>query len=113
MIKGFEMFDSNLDEVMDECQSVIDLMARIINVPAGLIMRLKDKKLEVFISSKTKNNPYEVGDNEVMEKSGLYCETVIKSNELLKVPNALKDIHWKDNPDVKLNMISYLGLPIH
>jgi len=28
------------------------------------------------------------------------------------VPNALKNKKWKDNPDVKLNMISYYGLPI-
>jgi len=28
------------------------------------------------------------------------------------VPNALADDNWKNNPDVRLNMISYLGYPI-
>jgi GAF domain-containing protein len=30
----------------------------------------------------------------------------------LAVPDALADPDWKDNPDVKLNMICYLGYPI-
>lgn len=37
----------------------------------------------------------------------------MKSGTLLAVPNALQDEHWKDNPDIKLNMISYLGVPIY
>ena len=28
------------------------------------------------------------------------------------IPNALEDANWKNNPDVKLNMISYLGFPL-
>ncbi len=30
----------------------------------------------------------------------------------LVVPNALDDPQWKDNPDVALNMISYMGVPL-
>jgi len=75
-------------------------------------MRFNHDELEVFISSHSEGNPYEVGERAVMEGSGLYCETVIKTNELLKVPNSLTDEHWQNNPDVKLNMISYLGYPI-
>src|SRR5262249_34352892 len=44
--------------------------------------------------------------------SGLYCETVVTKNHELLVPNALLDQAWNNNPDVKLNMISYLGYPI-
>jgi len=36
----------------------------------------------------------------------------MKTKERLLIPNALKDKDWKDIPDVKLGMISYLGLPI-
>ncbi len=28
------------------------------------------------------------------------------------MPNAFKDENWKNNPDIKLNMVSYLGLPV-
>jgi hypothetical protein len=37
---------------------------------------------------------------------------VIQSRNKLLVPNALLDKKWKNNPDIKLNMISYLGYPI-
>ena len=31
---------------------------------------------------------------------------------MLQIENALKSQDWQDNPDIKLNMISYLGFPI-
>ncbi len=101
-----------LERLADDWQSTIDILARIIGVPVALIMRLTDGELEVFVASNTPNNPYEVGSKEVIAGSGLYCETVIQSNRMLKVPNALVDDDWKDNPDVALNMISYLGFPL-
>lgn len=76
-------------------------------------MRLDKGKLEVSTVSHSDNNPYKVGESGVMENSGLYCETVIKQGGVLNVPNSLIDDHWKNTPDVKLNMISYLSYPIH
>ena len=87
-------------------------MAEIIGVPSGLIMRVVDSDIEVFVSSKTENNPYHSGDKESLFGSGLYCETVIKTKDKLLVPNALIDEKWKNNPDIKLNMVSYLGFPL-
>jgi len=84
----------------------------MIAIPASLIKRLDDPNIEVFISSKNEGNPYHPGDKEKVWGSGLYCETVIKTKEKLLVPNALADVNWKDNPDIKLGMISYLGFPI-
>ena len=97
---------------IDKWQETVNLMAEAIDVPAALIMRLEHDELEVFVSSQNDGNPYNVGERAIMDNSGLYCETVIKKNDVLKVPNALTDEHWKNNPDVKLNMISYLGYPI-
>ena len=97
---------------LKKLQSIVDIMASLIKVPAGLIMRLDGEYIEVFVSSNTPGNPYKVGVKEHFANSGLYCEAVINSNALLLVPNALKDPNWGNNPDVKLNMISYLGLPI-
>jgi len=100
------------EEVISKWQNIINTMAKIIDVPSGLIMRLVGSDITVFLSSETKNNPYTPGDKEHFEDSGLYCETVIKNNDMLLVPDALHDEEWKDNPDIKLNMISYLGFPI-
>ena len=87
-------------------------MAELIGIPAALIMRLVESDIEVFVSSKSEGNPYIPGDHEHFLESGLYCETVINKNDKLLVPNALEDEKWKNNPDFKLNMISYLGYPI-
>ena len=100
------------DEIKSKWQNIINIMAEIVNVPSALIMQRVGLDIQVFLSSETNSNPYKPGDKEHFEDSGLYCETVINTNEMLLVPNALSDENWKNNPDVKLNMISYLGFPI-
>jgi len=93
-------------------QSVVDLMADMFDVPAGLIMRITNEDIEVFIASAGEENPYDTGDRERLLDSGLYCEEVLKTNDMLIVPNALESEKWENNPDIALGMISYLGYPI-
>ncbi len=93
-------------------QSIVDILAEIVGIPAALIMRLNDPDIEVLVASKSNGNPYHVGDKEHCWGSGLYCETVIKTKNKLLVANALTDVKWNTNPDVKSNMISYLGFPV-
>jgi len=100
------------ENIAQKWQNLVDNMANLIGVPAGLIMRIVEPDIEVFLSSKTSDNPYHPGDKEHLRESGLYCETVIKNRENLLVPNALSAKKWRNNPDIKLNMISYLGFPI-
>lgn len=98
------------DEILNSWKKIVDTMAKIINVPCALIMKVDPPYIEVFSSSGSKGNPYKAGDRERL--NGLYCEEVIKRKNRLLVPNALKDKKWDKNPDVKLGMISYLGFPI-
>lgn len=100
------------ESTLDNWQRIVDILAKIIGVPAALIMRLVDDSIEVFVSSESPGNPYHPGDKEHFENSGLYCERVIKTQKRLLVPNALHATEWQNNPDIKLNMISYLGFPI-
>lgn len=100
------------DEIIARWQEIIDIAAELMQVPAALIMRIVRSDIEVFASAAAEGNPYTPGDREHLLGSGLYCETVIKTRQKLLVPNALKDDNWKSNPDIKLNMISYLGFPI-
>ncbi|HBC85484.1 MAG TPA: hypothetical protein DCZ94_00880 [Lentisphaeria bacterium] len=100
------------ESIIRDWQEIADILSQVLDVPAALIMRLSDPDIKVFVSSKSERNPYHPGDKEHFSGSGLYCETVIKSGGKLLVPNALTDEKWKNNPDVKLNMISYLGFPI-
>jgi len=45
-------------------QAIVNLMAMICDVPAGLIKRVTATDIEVFVSSQTDGNPYHVGDKE-------------------------------------------------
>ncbi|WP_282125094.1 GAF domain-containing sensor histidine kinase [Marinifilum flexuosum] len=96
--------------MLDKWQGIADLLAETLSIPAALIMRAANQQMEVFITSNSENNPYNVGDTE--DWHGLYCETVIKSKEKLLVANALNDKDWDQNPDIELGMIAYLGYPI-
>lgn len=106
-----ERLDVSAD-IMAQWQEIVDVMAEILDVPASLIMRVADAEIEVFVSSCSESNPYAAGSREHLHGSGLYCETVIHSKSRLHVPDALKDPHWDRNPDIKLNMVAYLGFPV-
>jgi len=99
------------DSFLNKWKKTVDLMANLFDVPGGLIMRVSEKEIEVLVSSETEGNPYEVNEK-VKLNTGLYCETVMKTRSQLHVPNALEDPEWENNPDVELNMISYLGVPL-
>ena len=98
-------------EVIENWQQTVDLIARLAQVPAALIMKAEPPYMKVLIASEGEDNPYQSGDKEEMD--GLYCEHVIKTGESLNIPNALLDEDWNDNPDIELGMISYFGLPLY
>ncbi|MDZ7672836.1 MAG: diguanylate cyclase [Halanaerobiales bacterium] len=98
------------EEIITSWQKITNIIAELAGVTVSLIMKVNPPYMEVFRSSQTKDNPYNVGDKEKLP--GLYCEEVIKTDQKLLVPNALKDEKWKNNPDIELGMISYLGFPL-
>ena len=99
------------DEFLNKWQKIVDLLSEMLDVPAALIMRINKDNMEVLLKNENADNPYNIGDKESLNE-GLYCETVIGKDKELLVENAIENEKWKDNPDVKLNMISYYGLPI-
>lgn len=100
------------EDTLATWQCLLDIMAESFLVPAALIMKINLPDIEVFLSSRSKGNPYKTGDSECLLGSGLYCERVFETKSKLLVPNALKDKEWDNNPDIKLNMVSYIGFPI-
>jgi len=99
------------DEVLSKWQVIVDTMAKIIGVPAGLIMKVDPPHIEVFVKSNTEGNPYKAGERYDLVPD-LYCQWVMKHNSRLLVPNALKDPQWDQNPENESGMISYLGFPL-
>src|SRR5262247_1029859 len=98
-------------EIVQKWQEIVDLLAEIMRVPSALVMRVEPPNIKVFVSSQSTGNPYEP-DEVASLNTGLYCETVMKTRQPLLVPDALRDVDWKSNPDIKLGMISYLGFPV-
>ncbi|RBM31187.1 sensor domain-containing phosphodiesterase [Vibrio tarriae] len=99
------------EHIMHSWQEIVDLIAEITACPASLIMRVHASDIEVFSSSRTEGNPYPPKAKDTLGH-GLYCETVISERRMLEVPNALADPNWDHNPDIKLGMICYCGLPV-
>lgn len=93
-------------------QELLNLVAKIMNIPSSLIMKVHSNEIEVYCMNTNRDDtPYKVGAKEKLN-SGLYCEHVMSTEEKLLVPNALKDLNWNKNPDIELGMISYLGYPL-
>lgn len=98
-------------ELLSRWQRVVDLLAQIVEVPAGLIMKMEPPQHKVFITSATDGNPYPT-DMAFELNSGLYCDRVMEDRSLLVVPDALEDPEWSRNPDLEHGMVFYMGLPL-
>ncbi len=99
------------EQVKKSWQNLVNLIAAFTKVRAGLIMEITEKAMQVFLMSENESNPYQVGGNDYL-CHGLYCETVIGTDDELSVVDARQLEAWKDNPDVDIDMISYFGLPL-
>jgi hypothetical protein len=93
-------------------QSMLDLAAELVSVPAGLITRIDGNEIEIFLSSNSPGNPYHEGYKTQYPDSGFYCEWVAKNSTTMLLPDARREEMWKTNAAVDIGMISYLGMPI-
>lgn len=59
-------------ETREKWQRIINIMAKIIDVPSGLIMQVTENSLSVFLKSQNIENPYTEGASDVLGH-GLYC----------------------------------------
>jgi two-component system sensor histidine kinase/response regulator len=100
------------EQLLTGWQAALDSTAEILEVPVALVMRIVGTRIEVFISSHTATNPYKPGESEHLLDSGLYCESVTRTGEMLEVPDARLSARWRDNPDMKFGLLAYLGYPV-
>jgi PAS domain S-box-containing protein len=92
-------------------QEIIDLLAEVLHVPSALIMKVEPPNIRVFVRSESEGNPF-ARDELACLNTGMYCDAVLKTRQLLLVPDALSDQEWNTNPDIKVGMISYMGVPV-
>ena len=97
--------------VQDKWQKIVDLTARIMKVPSGLITRITQDNLEILVASHTSENPYKKNDKDSLG-IGMFCETVAGRRKELLVQDIDTKGYWKNNPHKTLGMKSYMGVPI-
>jgi len=97
--------------VIQKWQEIIDLLAEVLHVPSALIMKVEPPNIRVFVRSESEGNPF-ARDELARLDTGMYCDAVLKTRRLLLVPDALADREWNANPDIKVGMISYMGVPV-
>lgn len=97
-------------QIISQWQSIVEILARVIHVPSAIITRVTQPYVEVFKASHTPDNPYSEGMK--VKMAGHYCQEVIASNRELLVTDARKIERWKEAPEIKYGMVSYLGYPI-
>jgi two-component system, sensor histidine kinase and response regulator len=100
------------DYLLQGWQAAIDSVAETLEVPVARVMRIVGDRIEVFVGSNTPTNPYRTGDSEHLPESGRYCEAVVLDRAELQVSDARESVRWQANPDLKHELLSYLGLPV-
>ena len=99
------------DSFVAKWQRIVDLLAQVMTVPAGLVMRAQPPQHVVFVASANDGNPY-VPSQAFRLHTGLYCDAVMDHRRELLVRNAHVEPEWKANPDLKHDMSFYLGFPL-
>ena len=99
-------------ETLDRWQRVVDLTARMAEVPAALVMRTDGSRHSVLLGSDGPDNPYATGQSFVLSEK-LYCHAVLSGDAALIVEDARGDPLWHDNDDLEFGMSFYMGYPLH
>ena len=98
-------------KTVEKWQRIVDLIARVAEVPASLVMRTDAPHHSVFVTSQSENNPYQVGCRFTLNEK-LYCYGVLQNDGELFVEDATCDPDWADNDDMEHGMSFYIGYPL-
>jgi hypothetical protein len=98
-------------ETIAKWQRIVDLAARMVDVPSSLVMRTEPPEHAVFVSSSTEGNPYRTGMSFELN-SKLYCYAVLENRAELVVRDAHRETAWCDNQDLEHGMSFYIGYPL-
>ncbi|MEM7074378.1 MAG: LuxR C-terminal-related transcriptional regulator [Pseudomonadota bacterium] len=99
------------EDTVQNWQRIVNLIATLADVPAGLVMRTNAPQHSVFVRSTTCDNPYDVGLSFTLSEK-LYCQAVLEEGKLV-VEDATCDPRWRDNDDMEHGMRFYAGYPLY
>ncbi|MEX0281985.1 MAG: LuxR C-terminal-related transcriptional regulator [Arenibacterium sp.] len=99
------------EDMVEKWQRIVDLIARVADVPASLVMRTDAPYHSVFVTSQSEGNMYPVGCRFTLSEK-LYCYGVLQNDGELFVEDAKSDPDWSDNDDLEHGMSFYIGYPL-
>ncbi|HKV39777.1 MAG TPA: PAS domain S-box protein, partial [Blastocatellia bacterium] len=91
-------------------QEDADLFARIIEVPAALVVKFEPPNAWIPVSSRSPGNPYEAGEKLKLNES-LYCQLIMDTQAMVWIPDT-RSGPSKTPSELKAGMVSYVGVPI-
>lgn len=96
---------------MASWQTLMTMVATSMNVGLGLVTQRTGSELEMTAPSheQTYYSPGQLFDLE----PGLLCEHVITHQVELLVADSRVDAAWAGNPDERIGLVSYLGIPVY
>ena len=72
----------------EKWEEMLDLIAGVFNIRCALVTHVLSNDIEVFARSNNADNIYHLGAKAQLG-TGLYCETVIQTRQMLNISNAL------------------------
>lgn len=101
-------------DVLRNWQRIVDLLANIMQVPSAVVTKLEPPHYtfyRIVSANDSERNPFPVEQTFAMD-IGTFCETVIKNCEPVLVVDGRVEPRWQSAPELKVGMVSYLGLPV-
>ncbi len=99
------------EDILAKWQNIVNILARVLQVPTAVITRIDPPLIEVCRASLTEGNPYKNGEK--VELARHYCESVILHRKRLMVNHSPSDPEWSSAPEIEYGMVSYMGYPLH
>ena len=96
--------------IINNRDNIVRMMSEFLEVKTALVSQVEKPNIKVLKTNNQEMNPVSEGDTFVLE--GHYCEKVISEKEMLLIRSAYQESEWGNNPELKLNLVSYLGYPI-
>ena len=93
-----------------EWQNILDILSNISGAKSAVITKIDLPYIYVLKITASPDIPFCEGMS--AELVNHYCEAVFKTQEEVLVTNALKLEKWKNAPEIKHGLISYLGYPL-
>lgn len=114
MVTGVQGADSQAVAVplniLKTWESMLNILSKIIGVPASLIMRAHADEFEI-LAVNDDNRWHNAGDRHSFGDR-LFCEEVMTTKKELIVPDGRDDKQWADSPAVQHGLVSYMGFPL-